>query len=83
MMSFLNSIVDQCVLLLGGTRVVGAVPRRWTAEYSTIPLSGHDAKRKPDLILLDDVRVADWRCVCSIGEMKASSTEQINDNMFQ
>jgi hypothetical protein len=83
MASFLNSIVDQCVLVLGGTRVVGAVPRRWTAEYSTIPLSGHDAKRKPDLILLDDARIADWRCVRSIGEMKASSTEQMNVNMFQ
>lgn len=82
MASFLNQIVDQCVTVLGGTNVVG-VPRQWTADYSTTPLSGHDAKRKPDLILLDDVSVADWRCVRSIGEMKSSSTEQMNASMFE
>ena len=83
MAGFLNSIVNECVPLLGGTRVVGAVPRRWTANYSTIPLSGHDAKRKPDLILLDDVGVADWRCVRSIGEMKSGASNDAHAHMFQ
>ena len=83
MASFLNSIVDECVALLGGTKVVGVVPRRWTADYSTITLSGHDAKRKPDLVLLDDERVADWRCVRSIGEMKSGATGTVKGDMFQ
>ena len=80
---FLNYIVDQCVTVLGGMQVIGRAPRRWTAEYSTIHLFGHDAKRKPDLILLDNVAIADWRCVRSIGEMKSSSSEQTNANMFE
>ena len=40
--------------------------------HSTVALLGHYVKGKPDLVLLDDVKVADWRCVCSIGEMKSS-----------
>jgi hypothetical protein len=85
MATFLNSIVNECVTLLGGIRAVGAVsgPRRWTAKYSTIPLSGHDAKRKLDLILLDDVGVADWRCVRSIGEMKSGNSKDAHAAMFQ
>jgi len=85
MATFLNSIVNECIPLLGGTRAVGAVPRprQWTANYSTIPLSGHDAKRKLDLILLDDVGVADWRCVCSIGEMKSGASNDAHAAMFQ
>lgn len=81
MATFLNGIVDKCVHLLG---LPGkATVRRWTADHSTIPLSGHLAKRKPDLILLDDLKVADWRCVRSIVEMKASSSEAMNAELFQ
>jgi hypothetical protein len=79
MATFLNSIVDECYTLLGPS--VGR-PRRWTAEYSTVALLGHEVKGKPDLVLLDDNKVADWRCVRSIGEMKSSSSTAMHNNMF-
>ena len=79
MARFLNHLVDQCRPLLRNTEEL----RRWTAEYSASSLLGHDAKRKPDLVLLDDTRIGDWRCVCSIGEMKSSSTTNTKSEIFE
>lgn len=79
MARFLNHLVDQCRPLLRNTEEL----RRWTAEYSAASLLGHDAKRKPDLVLLDDMRIGDWRCVCSIGEMKSSSTNKTKSEIFE
>jgi hypothetical protein len=78
MASFLNRIVDECLRLLGNTET----PRRWTAEYSSSSLLGHDAKRKPDLVLLDNTRIGDWRCVRSFAEMKSSSKHAMKSEMF-
>ena len=69
MATFLNNIMDECYMLLAPSV---PPPHQWTAEYSTVALLGHDVKGKPDLVLLDDVKVADWRCVRSIGEIKSS-----------
>lgn len=77
MANFLNSIVDECLPLLGIDKA-----RRWTARYNASSLLGHDAKRKPDLVLLDDPKIGDWRCVRSFGEMKSSSSHPMKSDIF-
>jgi len=78
MAHFLNQLVEKCIPLLGKI----AEPQWWTAEYSASSLLGHDARRKPDLVLLDDTKIGDWRCVHSFGEMKSSSKYAMKSEMF-
>jgi hypothetical protein len=64
---FFNEVATAC------GRAMNANPplRAWTANYSTTVLTGHEARRKPDLALIDFHTPADWRCVRSVGEMKS------------
>ena len=78
MAHFLNQLVEKCIPLLGKI----AEQQRWTAEYSASSLLGHDVRRKPDLVLLDNMRIGDWRCVHSFGKMKSSSKSAMKSEMF-
>ncbi|KAG1765278.1 hypothetical protein EV702DRAFT_1051080 [Suillus placidus] len=55
---FFNDVAFGC----GQAMAAGPLNRYWTAKYSTTVLSGHEAQRKPDLILIDQGTAADWRC---------------------
>jgi hypothetical protein len=55
------------------------VARRWTAKYSTSCVFGHNAPRKPDLVLLDGSpsqgsEHGNWRVVRAVGEVKSNSS---------
>lgn len=65
--TFLNGVALSC----GQAMSTGLPQRKWTAKYSTTVLAGHEARRKPDLALIDVGMPADWRCVRSVGEMKS------------
>lgn len=72
---FLNTIalaVEKCTH--------SPISRSWTAKYSTSCVFGHNARRKPDLVLLDgrptpkDKLISgNWRIARAVAELKSSS----------
>jgi hypothetical protein len=70
--NFLNVMAKKCGIAMG---IVEEPTMRWTAKYSTNILPGHEANRKPDLTLITHGTNADWRCIRSIGEMKAHRSQ--------
>jgi hypothetical protein len=70
--NFLNTVAKACGRAMG---IHEEPTMRWTAKYSTNILPGDKANGKPDLTLITHGTNDDWRCVRSIGEMKAYGSQ--------